>query len=59
MDFESIRLVKLRACEGLAMDMETAMEMAAACETITLTSENHKEGVAAFRERRDPQFKGR
>jgi enoyl-CoA hydratase/carnithine racemase len=54
MDFESIRLMKLRACKGLAMDMETALEMAAACETIPLTSEDHKEGVAAFREKRDP-----
>ncbi len=45
MDFESIRLMKLQAYKGLGMDMETALEMAAACETITLTSEDHKEMV--------------
>ncbi len=53
------RLMKLQAYKGLQMDMETALEMAAACETITLTSEDHKEGVAAFREKREAQFKGR
>jgi enoyl-CoA hydratase/carnithine racemase len=55
----AIRLMKLQAYKGLQMDMETALEMAAACETITLTSEDHKEGVAAFREKREAQFKGR
>lgn len=55
----AIRLMKLQAYKGLQMDLETALEMAAACETITLTSEDHKEGVAAFREKREAQFKGR
>ena len=55
----AIRLMKLQAYKGLQTDMETALEMAAACETITLTSEDHKEGVAAFREKREAQFKGR
>ncbi len=34
------------------MDLETALQMAAACETITLSSEDHREGVTAFREKR-------
>jgi enoyl-CoA hydratase/carnithine racemase len=59
MDFESILLMKLQAYRGLEMDMETALEMTAAFETITLTSEDHEEGVPAFREKRDRQFKGR
>ena len=45
--------------KGLEMDLESAMNVAASCETITLTSEDHKEGVAAFREKRKPQYKGR
>ncbi len=54
----AIRLMELQTYKGLEMDLETALEMAAACETITLTSEDHKEGIAAFREKREAQFKG-
>ena len=55
----AIRLAKLQLYKGLQMDLETAMKVAAACETITLTSDDHREGVAAFREKRKPQYKGR
>ena len=54
----AMRLTKLQLYKGLEMDLETAMKMAAACETITLTSEDHKEGVAAFREKRKAEYKG-
>jgi len=55
----SIRLMKLQVYKGLGMDLETAMQVAAACETITLSSEDHREGVAAFREKRKATFQGR
>lgn len=55
----AIRLTKLMVYKGLAMDMETALQMAAACESITLTSEDHREGIAAFREKRKPKFQGK
>lgn len=55
----AIRLAKMQLYKGLEMDLETALQVAAACETITLTSEDHKEGVAAFREKRPPQYKGK
>ena len=55
----SMRLMKLQVYKGLGMDLETAIEMAAACESITLTSEDHKEGVAAFREKRKASYQGR
>lgn len=52
----AIRLSKLMLCKGLEFDLETAMKMAAAAETITLTSADHAEGTAAFRESRPPIF---
>ncbi|MBI4234392.1 MAG: enoyl-CoA hydratase [Chloroflexi bacterium] len=55
----AIRLSKLMLHKGLGFDLETAMLMAAAAETITLTSEDHREGVTAFREKRKPLYKGR
>ncbi|MSQ17555.1 MAG: enoyl-CoA hydratase/isomerase family protein [Dehalococcoidia bacterium] len=55
----AIRLSKLMLYKGLKMDLETAMQMAAAAETITLTSRDHAEGAAAIREGRTPQFEGR
>lgn len=55
----AMRLAKLQLYKGLEMDLETAMQVAAAFETITLTSEDHKEGAAAFREKRPAKFKGR
>jgi len=53
------RLAKLQTYKGLTMDLETALHMAAACETITLTSQDHREGVAAFREKRAPAYRGK
>ena len=55
----AIRLAKLMLYKGLEFDLETALKMAAAVETITLTSRDHEEGAAAFRESRKPAFEGR
>jgi enoyl-CoA hydratase/carnithine racemase len=55
----SLRLMKPQVYKGLQMDRETAIEMASACETIPLTSEDHKEGVTAFGDKREPVYKGR
>lgn len=53
----AIRLSKLMLYKGLEFDLETALKMAAAGETITLTSQDHIEGVAAFREKRDAHYR--
>ena len=55
----AMRLAKMQVYKGLNMEFETALNVAAACETITLSSEDHREGVAAFREKRKADFKGR
>jgi enoyl-CoA hydratase/carnithine racemase len=55
----AIRMTKLNVYKGLNMDLESALQLAAACESITLTSEDHKEGVAAFREKRPANFQGK
>ncbi len=55
----SIKLMKLQVYKGLGTDFETALQIAAACETITLSSEDHREGVTAFREKRPAKFRGR
>ena len=53
----AIRLSKMMLYKGLEFDLETAMKMAAAGETITLTSQDHVEGVAAFREKRAAEYR--
>ena len=45
-------------CKGLDLDLDTAMKMAAAAETITLTSRDHAAGTAAIRESRKPACAG-
>ena len=54
----AIRLAKMLLYRGLEMDLETALLMAAAAEPITLTSQDHREGITAFREKRRPQYRG-
>lgn len=55
----AIRLAKLMLYKGLEFDLETTLQMAAAAETITLTSHDHREGVVAFREKRKANYRGR
>lgn len=55
----SIRLAKQQLYEGLLTDLETSLDTAAANQAITILSQDLKEGIAAFREKRRPVFKGR
>jgi len=50
------RLSKLQVQKGMDTDLETALRFGAACQAITVYSEDHKEGVRAFAEKRAPQF---
>lgn len=55
----SLRLMKQLLYKGLQVDLETGMQMAATGSSITLSSEDHREGVAAMREKRPAAFVGR
>lgn len=55
----AMRLTKSQVYKGLWMDMETAAEFAITAETIAVTSEDHKEAVSSFMEKRAPRFRGR
>lgn len=51
------RLSKLQVYKGLGMDLETALAFAMACVTIATSSEDHKEAIKSFAEKRQAQFK--
>ena len=53
-----MRLAKMVMQRSMDMNLETSLELAAASESITLTSEDHREGLAAFLEKREAKFRG-
>ena len=53
------RLTKLALRDGGHADFEAALQWEALAQPITLATEDLQEGVAASRERRAPQFRGR
>jgi enoyl-CoA hydratase/carnithine racemase len=55
----AIRLMKQYVYKALGTDLETALDDAAICESITIASRDHIEGITSFRERRTPDFKGK
>jgi 2-(1,2-epoxy-1,2-dihydrophenyl)acetyl-CoA isomerase len=54
-----LRLDKMLMYRGLTMDLENAMDIVAECAPVAWMSEDKKEGMAAFQERRRPHFRGR
>ncbi len=54
----AIRLMKSELYRGLETDLDAALHRAAACESITLLSHDHREGISALREKREPLYHG-
>ncbi len=52
------RMVKGMVYRGLGQSLEEHLPEAAQAEVLSLASEDHREALAAFLERRDPKFRG-
>jgi enoyl-CoA hydratase/carnithine racemase len=55
----AIRLAKRQAYKALEVDLETALDMAATGQAVAMSTEDHHEAAAAFRQKRKAEFKGR
>lgn len=55
----SLRMTKRMMRDGMTASFDTIMEMSAAMQVIVQNTEDHKEAVNAFFEKRAPEFKGR
>ena len=53
------RLVKGMMYRGLTQTLDAHLEEAAQVEVLTLTSQDHREALSAFLEKRKPEFTGR
>lgn len=54
----ALRLTKQLVHGGLETDRDTSLEMAAYYQAIAIASQDHREGVTAWREKREPVYRG-
>ena len=55
----AVQAIKRLVHQGLDQDLPTALDAVATHMPIIRTSEDHQEALAAFKEKRTPQFKGK
>jgi enoyl-CoA hydratase len=55
----AVRYTKLAVNKLVKQAVEASFDTAAALELLTFLSEDHREALAAIREKREPEFRGR
>ncbi|MEW6487273.1 MAG: enoyl-CoA hydratase-related protein [Thermodesulfobacteriota bacterium] len=55
----AVRVAKRAVDRGMEMDLASALVFESTCYEITIPTEDRREGLAAFREKRKPAYKGR
>ena len=55
----AVRMMKRAVYQGLQSDLRTSLDLISSHYGIVATGEDHAEAVAAFLEKREPEFKGR
>lgn len=55
----ALRIAKILMYRTAALDFETALEFGAMATTITETSDDFREAISAFLQKREPEFRGR
>jgi enoyl-CoA hydratase/carnithine racemase len=55
----AVRVAKNAIDRGLEMDLASGLVFESTCYEITIPTEDRREGLAAFREKRKPEYKGR
>ena len=54
-----VRLAKASCKDGAGTDMNSALLLECLYQTIAFSTEDHLEGIEAFLEKREPEFKGK
>ena len=55
----ALKLTKMAVNEGINMDIRSALSYEARCFELLFSTEDRKEGITAFLEKRQPVFKNR
>jgi len=55
----AVRMMKKAVYQGMRMDVRTHLEQVSSHMAVLFSTEDHQEALAAFKEKRVPQFKGR